>query len=122
MTMTSPLDDDSRANRPAASLPYFDPLSRIICADDFDCGLQGWTDLIGNYEKSLDSMLPEYRDLRGPMLSNGTMWDTGSAGSWDGTYAMKLATRPLCGQPRRRRKAGDVPSRRSDPAGSSLHV
>ena len=47
--------------------------------------------------KSLDSMLPEYRDLRGPMLSNSTMWDTGSAGSWDGTYAMKLATRPAAG-------------------------
>ena len=76
---------------------HFDPLSRIIYADDFDCGLQGWTALIGNYEKSLDSMLPEYRDLRGPMLSNSTMWDTGSAGSWDGTYAMKLATRPAAG-------------------------
>lgn len=60
---------------------HFDPLSRVIYADDFDCGLQGWTALIGNYEKSLDSMLPEYRDMPGPMLSNSTMWDTGSAGS-----------------------------------------
>ena len=78
-------------------LSRFDPLSRILCLDDFDAGLQGWTELIGNYEKSLDSMLPGFRDLRPPMLSNGTMWDTGSAGSLDGTYAMKLATRPQKG-------------------------
>jgi hypothetical protein len=80
-----------------AKLSRFSPLSRIITFDDFDTGLNGWTNLIGNYEGSLDSMLPEYRDLRGPMLSNSTMWDTGSAGSWDGTYAMKLATRPKSG-------------------------
>ena len=78
-------------------LSRFSPLSRIITYDDFDTGLNGWTNLIGNYEDRLDSMLPEYRDLRGPMLSNSTMWDTGSAGSWDGTYAMKLATKPKTG-------------------------
>jgi hypothetical protein len=78
-------------------LSRFNPLSRIICFDDFDRGLHGWTGLIGNYEKTLNAVLPEYRDLRPPMLSNGTMWDTGSAGSWDGTYAMKLATRPKSG-------------------------
>ena len=78
-------------------LSRFSPLSRIITFDDFDTGLNGWTNLIGNYEGSLGSMLPEYRDLRGPMLSNHTMWDTGSAGAWDGTYAMKLATRPKTG-------------------------
>ena len=53
--------------------------------------------MIGNYEETLDSMLPPYRDLRPPMLSASTMWDTGSAGSWDGTYAMKLATRSETG-------------------------
>ena len=78
-------------------LSRFSPLSRIITFDDFDKGLNGWTNLVGNYEGSLDTMLPQYRDLRGPMLSNGTMWDTGSAGSWDGTYAMKLATKPHAG-------------------------
>ena len=75
-------------------LSRFDPLPRIIVADDFDRGLQGWTPLIGNYEDSLDSILPPYRDLRGPMLSNLSMWDTGTDGSMNGTYAMKLATRP----------------------------
>jgi len=78
-------------------LSRFDPLPRIIFYDDFDQGLQGWTELIGNYEGSLDTMLPGYRDMRGPMLSNSTMWDTGTAGSFDGTYAMKLATLPRAG-------------------------
>lgn len=75
-------------------LSRFDPLSRILMFDDFDEGLQGWTGLIGNYEGSLDTLLPGFRDLRPPMLSNATMWDTGSAGSLDGTYSMKLTTRP----------------------------
>ena len=72
----------------------FDPLPRIILYDDFDNGLEGWTGLIGNYEDTLDLVLPGYRDLRPPMLSNATMWDTGSAGALDGVYSMKLATRP----------------------------
>ena len=78
-------------------LSKFDPLSRIICYDDFSHGLQGWTALIGNYEDSLDRLLPGYRDLRPPTLSNLTAWDTGTAGSLSGTYAMKLATRPTVG-------------------------
>lgn len=78
-------------------LSRFEPLERILCYDDFDTGLCGWSPLIGNYEDSLDSILPEYRDLRPPMLSNLTMWDTGTAGSMEGTYALKLATRPTAG-------------------------
>jgi len=76
------------------ALSRFSPLPRILFFDDFDRGLNGWTGLIGNYERSLDSMLPEYRDLRPPMLSNLSMWDTGTVGGLDGTYALKLATRP----------------------------
>jgi hypothetical protein len=75
-------------------LSRFDPLPRILLYDDFDMGFQGWTGLIGNDERSLDSILPGFRDLRPPMLSNATMWDTGSAGSLDGTYSLKLSTRP----------------------------
>ena len=75
-------------------LSRFDPLERIIFYDDFDEGIHGWSELIGNYEHTLDSMLPDYRDMRPPMLSNLTMWDTGTAGSMEGTYALKLATRP----------------------------
>src|SRR6478609_10696358 len=58
-------------------LSRFDPLPRILCYDDFDHGLQGWTGLIGNYEDTLDRLLPGFRDLRPPMLSNLTAWDTG---------------------------------------------
>jgi hypothetical protein len=72
-------------------------MSRIILFDSFDYGLHGWAGLIGNYEDSLDTLLPEYRDLRPPMLSNLMAWDTGSAGSLTGNYAMKMATRPYPG-------------------------
>lgn len=75
----------------------FEPLSTVLFSDNFDSGLQGWTGLIGNYEDSLDNMLPQYADLRPPMLSNCTVWDTGTGGSATGTYAMKLATRPSRG-------------------------
>ena len=40
----------------------FDPLPRIIYHDDFNRGLRGWVELIGNYEDSLDSMLPQFAD------------------------------------------------------------
>jgi hypothetical protein len=91
--------DDLRTSllRAHPRLSRFDPLERILFYDDFDQGYQGWSELIGNYEGSLDSMLPEYQDLRPPMLSNLTMWDTGTAGSMEGTYALKLATRPRAG-------------------------
>ena len=92
------MDDRRRIMLDAdARLSSYDPLSRIVCYDDFDYGLQGWSELIGNYEGSLDSMLPGYEDLRPPMLSNATMWDTGSAGSMAGNYALKLATRARAG-------------------------
>jgi len=76
------------------ALSRFDPLPRVIHYDDFDHGLQGWSELIGNYEDDLGKMLPEFADLRPPMLSSGTMWDTGTAGSMAGTYSLKIATRP----------------------------
>ena len=72
------------SNLPRMKLSWFEPLELVISFDDFDIGLNGWTALIGNYEHTL-----------GSMLSNGTMWDTGSAGSWDGAYAIKLVTRPM---------------------------
>jgi hypothetical protein len=75
-------------------LSRYQPMRRIICFDDFDEGINGWTELIGNYEGSLDTLLPGYRDLRPPMLSNISMWDSGTVGSMDGTYALKIATRP----------------------------
>jgi hypothetical protein len=78
-------------------LSRFDPLGRILYFDDFDEGLQGWTSLIGNYEDNLDRMHPGYRQLTTPMLSNLSFWDNGTHGSVDGTYALKIATRPKAG-------------------------
>ena len=81
----------------AARSGLFDPLPRILFHDDFDRGLCGWGALIGNYEDRIDSMLPEYMDMRGPMLSNLSMWDAGTSGAIGGSYALKLATRPRPG-------------------------
>ena len=78
-------------------LSKFEPLGRILFADDFDNGMCGWSELIGNYEGSLDTILPPFRDLRPPMLSSATMWDTGTAGSLAGAYSLKLATRARAG-------------------------
>jgi len=89
-TSTALLRADPRLSR-------FDPLERIVYFDDFDDGYNGWVGLIGNYEGSLDTMLPGYQQLMQPMLSNVTHWDTGSHGSFDGTYCLKTATRPVKG-------------------------
>jgi hypothetical protein len=78
-------------------LARFDPLPRVVYFDDFDRGTCGWTAHIGNYEGSLDTLLTPYADLRPAQLSNLTMWDVGSMGAMDGTYALKLATRPRPG-------------------------
>ena len=75
----------------------FDPLPRVLFHDDFNTGFNGWGALIGNYEDRVDAMLPEYMDMRGPMLSNLSMWDAGTSGAISGAYALKLATRPKPG-------------------------
>ena len=78
-------------------LARFEPLERVLSFDDFDRGTCGWTAHVGNYEGTLDTLLPAYADLRPAQLSNLTMWDVGSMGAMDGTYALKLATRPTPG-------------------------
>ncbi|MFI5012804.1 MAG: DUF6772 family protein [Hyphomicrobiales bacterium] len=78
-------------------LSRFDPLPRIIAFDDFDRGFCGWTQLVGNYEHSLDVMLPGYAQHSAAMLSSCTAWEFGSHGGFDGTYSLKVATRPRRG-------------------------
>jgi hypothetical protein len=78
-------------------LSRFDPMKRVICFDDFDRGFCGWTQLVGNYEHDLDSMLPGYAQHTQPQLSNLSHWDAGTHGSIDGTYALKIATRARAG-------------------------
>ena len=88
------LDDLRRAIREAdPQLSRFDPLRRIICFDDFDRGMCGWTQLVGNYEITLDQMLPGYAQHTHAQLSTLPNWDFGSHGGVDGSYALKLATR-----------------------------
>lgn len=83
--------------RADARLSKFNPLPRILSCDDFDDGINGWTQLIGNYDDDLGQVKPMVRDMRPAQLSNCTFFDVGSHGSVDGVYALKLATRPRAG-------------------------
>lgn len=78
-------------------LSRFDPLRRIICHDAFSRGHCGWSQLVGNYEGSLDSMLPGYAQHTNAMLSTLGHWEAGSHGGYDSSYALKIATRPVRG-------------------------
>lgn len=75
-------------------LSRFNPLRRILSFDDFDDGMNGWCELIGNHDGNLDNVAPGKLDLRPPQLSNATFFDIGSHTALGGTYALKLATRP----------------------------
>jgi len=95
---TATTHDTLRAMRHAdPALSRFDPLPRLLCLDNFNTGSCGFVQLIGNYEGSLDSMLPEYARYSQPMLSTINHWDTGSQGAMSGNYALKLATRAQAG-------------------------
>src|SRR5690606_25892362 len=77
-----------------ARLSRYNPLPRILFFDDFDEGINGWCELLGNHDGNLDSVRKIVRDLRPPQLSSCTFFDIGTHGSVSGTYALKLATRP----------------------------
>ena len=64
-------------------LSRFDPLPRIIAFDDFDRGFCGWTQLVGNYEHTLDAMLPGYAQHSQAMLSTLPWLPNSQAGSVD---------------------------------------
>lgn len=79
------------------ALSRFDPLPRIISLDRFSSGHCGWSQLVGNYEGDLDSMLPGYAQHSSAMLSTLSHWEAGSHGGLDSSYALKIATRPKAG-------------------------
>ena len=79
------------------ALSRFDPLPRIISFDDFARGHCGWSQLVGNYEDTLDSMLPGYAQHSSAMLSTLGHWDAGSHGGMESSYALKIATKPRPG-------------------------
>jgi len=77
-------------------LSKFRPLERILSYDDFDRGLNGWTELTGNYQQGKMAVSPgheRFSDLRPPMLSSATFPFVGTHGSMSGIYSLKLATR-----------------------------
>jgi hypothetical protein len=77
-------------------LSKFRPLETILAYDDFDEGLNGWTELTGNYRQDTMAVVPghePFTDLRPPMLSSATFPVVGTHGSMNGIYSMKLATR-----------------------------
>jgi hypothetical protein len=78
-------------------LSRFDPLPRIISLDEFSSGHCGWSQLVGNYEDDLDTMLPGYAQHTSAMLSTLGHWDAGSHGGMSSSYALKIATRPRHG-------------------------
>lgn len=87
-------------------LSNFNPLENIVCYDDFDRGLCGWTNLMPNYTSK--GFLPTYtrdgaaetdgivdKTQWGPiMLSSASFRFPGTHGSMNGTYSLKLSTRP----------------------------
>jgi hypothetical protein len=75
------------------ALSRFDPLPRILSFDDFSRGHCGWSQLVGNYEDTLDSMLPGYAQHSSAMISTLGHWDAGSHGGMDSSYALKIATK-----------------------------
>jgi hypothetical protein len=92
----------------AVDLSKFRPLETILAYDDFDLGVQGWTELTGNYRQDRMAVVPgheAFTDLRPPMLSSATFPIVGTHGSMSGTYSLKLATRAIAagaGEPIRR--------------------
>ncbi|TFV84394.1 hypothetical protein E4V99_04845 [Microbacterium sp. dk485] len=91
------LSDALRRSDPRLS--KYNPLPRILTFDDFNQGTNGWVELSGNYDGtgSLDSIDPQFIDMRPPQLSNANFFDVGTHGAVTGTYSLKLATRPQAG-------------------------
>ncbi|MBZ2197806.1 DUF6772 family protein [Occultella gossypii] len=99
-TSPTPATDLRRALLDAdPKLSRFNPLPRILAHDDFQTGTHGWTELIGNFDGNgnLRTVDDHMRDFRPPQLSSCTFFDTGTHGALSGTYALKLATRPIAG-------------------------
>lgn len=81
------------------ALSRYNPLPRILVFDQFNSGTHGWTELIGNHDGKgdLDTVDVHMKDFRPPQLSSCTFFDVGTHGAMTGTYALKVATRPIAG-------------------------
>ena len=74
-------------------LSKYNPLSRILFYDDFDEGMNGWCELVGNHTGDLRDIREMAADFRPPQLSSCSYFDIGTHGSMEGTYSLKVATR-----------------------------
>ncbi|MDR7420700.1 MAG: DUF6772 family protein [Armatimonadota bacterium] len=86
------------ATASSIGLSKFTPLETILAYDDFDQGVNGWTELTGNYRQDAMMVVPghePFTDLRPPMLSSATFPLVGTHGSMSGIYSLKLATRAI---------------------------
>src|SRR5690606_35845224 len=86
-------------HRSGVSVPSrFKPLPEIVTYDDFDRGARGWLDLTPNFTEPGFQTRTTILDKAGwgaPMLSTATFFYVGTHGSMDGTYSLKLATKPV---------------------------
>ena len=76
----------------------FQPLKHVLCFDDFDRGLCGWMSLMPNYTLEnfgVRNSIVEKTQWGPVMLSSATYRYPGTHGSMDGTYSLKMATRPV---------------------------
>jgi hypothetical protein len=89
-----PVPDSSALIAANPAISRFRPLGRILFYNDFDDGINGWAENQANHNGNLDDLRPGFNDLRPAQLSSCTFFDIGTHGSLDGTYALKLATRP----------------------------
>lgn len=84
--------------QPAGVPARFRPLEEVIAFDDFDHGANGWLDLTPNFtEEGFQTRATVLDKARwgAPMLSTATFYYVGTHGSMDGTYSLKLATKPV---------------------------
>jgi len=76
----------------------FRPLDHVLTSDDFDRGMCGWTDLTPNFTLpgfNARQSIVDKTQWGPPMLSSATFSYVGTHGSMEGTYSLKLATRPV---------------------------
>lgn len=83
-------------------LSKYQPLEKVITYDDFDRGMCGWLDLHPNYVgKDFNTLRYSHVDKTqwGPiMLSSASFRLAGTHGSMEGTYSLKLSTRPVANE------------------------
>jgi hypothetical protein len=90
-------------------LSKYKPLSKILCYDDFDHGLNGWIDLRCNLvEPGFYPRKSVYDKMQAApvALSAAAYGWSGTHGSMNGLYSLKLSTRPVADRYERMPKPG----------------